>query len=65
VYTHPYIAAKLDHDRYRDLRADVGQHRRARQLRDLAMAARRGQTTRHRLRRVWRPVLRLRARAHA
>jgi hypothetical protein len=63
MYTHPDNAAKLDHDRHRDMRADVGQHRRARQLRDLAKAARRAQTTPHRLRRSWRPVLRLRARA--
>ena len=65
MYTHPDIAAKLDDDRHRDMRADVGQHRRARQLRDLAAAARRAQTTPHRPRRTWRLVLRLRARARA
>jgi len=65
MYTHPDTAATLDHDRHRDMRADVGQHRRARQLRDLATAARRAQATPHRPRRAWRPVLRLRARAHA
>jgi hypothetical protein len=26
MYTHPYIAAELDHDRHRDMQADVGQH---------------------------------------
>jgi hypothetical protein len=65
MYTHPDNAAKLDHDRHSDMRADIGQHRRARQLRDLARAARRAQPTPHRLRRAWRPVLRLRARARA
>ena len=63
MYTHPYSAASLVHDRHRDLHADVGSHRLARQLRDLATAARRAQSTPHRLRRAWRPVLRLRARA--
>jgi hypothetical protein len=65
MYTHPYNSASLVHDRHRDLRADIGQHRLARQLRDLARAARRAQATPHRLRRAWRPVPRLRARAHA
>jgi hypothetical protein len=65
MYTHPDIAAGLDHDRHRDMRTDVGQHRRARHLRDLATTARRAQTTPDRPRRTWRPVLRLRARAHA
>ena len=65
MYTHPDIAATLDRDRHRDMRADVGQHRRARQLRDLARAARRAARTPHRVRRTWRPILRLRARAHA
>ena len=36
MYTHPDNAAKLVHDRHRDLRADIGPHRLARQLRDLA-----------------------------
>ena len=63
MYTHPDAAAALDRDRHRDMRADVGQHRRARQLRDLARAARRTQTTPHRLRRAWRPILRLHAHA--
>jgi hypothetical protein len=63
MYTHPDSAAKLAHDRHHDMRADIGQHRQARQLRDLARAARRAQATPHRLRRAWRPVLR--ARAHA
>ena len=65
MYAHPYTAAKLDHDRHRDMRADISQHRQARQLRDLARAARRGRVTPHRGRRAWRPVPRLRARAHA
>jgi len=65
MYTHPDTAATLDHDRHRAMHADVRQHRRARQLRDLATAARRAQATPHRPRRTWRPVLRLRARAHA
>jgi hypothetical protein len=65
MYTHPDNAAKLDHDRHRDMKADIGSHRRARQLRDLARAARRAQATPHRLRCSWRPVLRLRGRAHA
>ena len=65
MYSHPYTAAKLDHDRHRDMRADISQHRQARQLRDLARAARRAGKTPHRQRRTWRPALRLRARAHA
>lgn len=65
MYTHPDIAATLDRDRHRDMRADVGQHRRARQLRDLATAARRARRSPHRQRRTWRPVLRRRARVHA
>lgn len=63
MYTHPSSAAKLAHDRHRDLRADIGPHRLARQLRDLARAARRAPITPHRLRRAWHPVLRLRAHA--
>ena len=64
MYTNPYLAAKLDQHRHRDMRADVGQHRLARQLRDLATASRRAAGTPHRQRRTWRSVLRLRARAH-
>jgi hypothetical protein len=63
MYTHPYNAAKLVDDRRRDMRADVGSHRLARQLRDLATAARRARITPHRLRRAWHPVPRLRAHA--
>jgi hypothetical protein len=63
MYTHPYSAAELVDDRHRDMRADVGSHRLARQLRDLATAARRARITPHRLRRAWHPVLRLRAHA--
>jgi hypothetical protein len=65
MFTHPYIAGKLDHDRHRDMRADIAQHRVARQLRNLATASRRAEGTPHRQRRTWRPVLRLRARARA
>jgi hypothetical protein len=65
MYTHPYTAATLDHDRHRDMRADISQHRQVRQLRDLATAARPGQAAPHRPRRAWRPALRPRARAHA
>jgi len=65
MYTHPDIAAGLDHDRHRAMRADVGQHRRAGQLRDLVAAARRARAAPPRPRRTWRPVLWLRARAHA
>jgi hypothetical protein len=61
MYTHPDNAAKLVHDRHRDLCADVGAHRLARQLRDLARAARRPRIIPHRLRRAWHPVLRPRA----
>ena len=61
MYTHPGIAATLDRDRQRDMRADVGQHRRARQLRDLARAARHAAATPHRARRTWRPRPRLTA----
>ena len=61
MYTHPDNAAKLVHDRHRDLRADIGPYRLARQLRDLARTARHTPTTSHRLRRAWHPVLRLRA----
>jgi hypothetical protein len=60
MYTHPDNAASLARDRHRDLRADVGPHRLARQLRDLATAARRARITPH-LRRAWHPVPRLRA----
>ena len=63
MYTHPDSAASLLHDRHRDMHADIGSHRLARQLRDLASAARRARITPHRLRRAWRPVLRLRAHA--
>ena len=63
MYTHPDSAASLHHDRHRDMRADIGAHRLARQLRDLATVTRRTQAAPHRLRRAWRPVLRLRARA--
>jgi hypothetical protein len=63
MYTHPDNAAKLARDRHRDLRADIGPHRLARQLRDLARVARRTQTTPHRLRRAWHPILRLRIHA--
>jgi hypothetical protein len=62
MYTHPDSAASLIHDRHRDLRADIGPYRLARQLRGLA-TARRARTTPHRLRPAWHPVLRLRARA--
>jgi hypothetical protein len=65
MFTHPYNAGKLDHDRHRDMRAAVGQHCLARQLRDLAAASRRAARTPRRQRRTWRPILRLRARAHA
>jgi hypothetical protein len=63
MYTHPDSAAKLVQDRHRDMRADVGSYRLARQLRHLAGAARRARITPHRLRRAWRPVLRPRAHA--
>lgn len=65
MYTHPYLGSKLDHDRHRDMRADIGQHRLARQLRDLARAPRRADGTPHRQRRAWRLALRPRPRAHA
>jgi hypothetical protein len=63
MHIHPYLGSKLDHDRHRDMRADVGQHRLARQLRDLARASRRAGGTPHRQRRAWRLALRPRARA--
>jgi hypothetical protein len=63
MYTHPDNAAKLAGDRHRDLRADIGPHRLARQFRDLARATRRTRAIPHRLRRAWRPVPRLRAHA--
>jgi hypothetical protein len=63
MYTHPDNAASLDHDRHRDMRADIGSHRLARQLRDLARAARRARIAPLRLRRAWHPVPRLRVRA--
>jgi hypothetical protein len=65
MFTHPYIASKLDHDRHRDMRADIAQQRVARQLRNLATASRRAGGIPLRQRRTWRPVLRLRARARA
>ena len=61
MYTHPDNAAKLVHDRHRDMRADIGPHRLARQLRDLARTARRTRRIPARLRRAWHPVPRLRA----
>ena len=61
MYTHPDNAAKLAGDRHRDLRADIGPHRLARQLRHLARAARRTRVIPARLRRAWHPVPRLRA----
>jgi hypothetical protein len=63
MYTHPDDAAKLVHDRHRDLRADVAPHRLARQLHDLARAARHPRRIPARLRRAWHPVPRLRAHA--
>jgi len=60
MYTHPDNAAKLAGDRHRDLRADVGPHRLARQLRGLARADRRTRVIPARLRRAWHPVPRLR-----
>ena len=63
MYTHPDNAAKLARDRHRDLRADIGPHRLARQLRDLAWTARRTRVIPARLRRAWHPILRVRAHA--
>jgi hypothetical protein len=63
MYTHPDSAAKLNHDRHRDMRADIGSHRLARQLRDLARAARHTRRIPARLRRAWHPVPRPRAHA--
>ena len=63
MYTHPDNAAKLVHDRHRDLRADIGPHRLARQLRDLARATQRTRIIPARVRRAWHPVLRPRAHA--
>jgi hypothetical protein len=65
MYMNPYLASKLDHDRHRDMRADVGQHRPARQLRDPAITTQPTDRTPHRPHRTWRSALRLRARAHA
>jgi hypothetical protein len=58
MFTHPYIGSKLHHDRHRDMRADVGQHRLARQVRILAKASRHAGETPRRQRRPWRPALR-------
>ena len=63
MYTHPDSAAKLVRDRHRDLRADIGPHRLARQLRDLARTARPTRRIPARLRRAWHPLPRLRAHA--
>jgi hypothetical protein len=60
MYTHPDNAAQLHHDGHRDVHADIGSHRLARQLRDLARAARLARTTPHRLRPAWLTVPRLR-----
>jgi hypothetical protein len=65
MFIDPYTASKLHHDRHRDMRAAVGQHRLARQLRDLARASRRAGGTPHRQRRTWRLALRPRPRTHA
>ena len=56
MYTHPDSAASLARDRHRDLRADIAPHRLARQLRDLATAARHTRQIPARLRRAWHPV---------
>jgi len=61
MYTHPDSAAQLVRDRHRDLRAGIGPHRLARQLRDLARSARPARIIPRRLRPVWHPVPRLRA----
>ena len=63
MYTHPDNAASLARDRYRDLRADIGPDRLARQLRDLATAARHTRQIPARLRRAWHPIPRPRAHA--
>jgi hypothetical protein len=60
MFTHPYIGSKLHHDRHRDMRVDVGQHRLARQARILAKAYRHGGETPRRQRRPWRRALRQR-----
>jgi hypothetical protein len=65
MYTRPDVARQLARERHRDMRVHVGQHRLARQLRDLARASRRAEGTQHRQRGTWRPTLRLRGRAHA
>jgi hypothetical protein len=46
MYTHPDNAASLHRDRHRAMRADIGSHRLARQLREMAGAARRARITR-------------------
>jgi hypothetical protein len=63
MFTHPYIGGQIDRLRHRETLADVRRHRLARRLRDLSGESRRGEGTRHRQRRAWRSLLRLRTRA--
>jgi hypothetical protein len=60
MFPHPYIGSTLYHDRHRDMRAEIGQHRLARQLRVLARVSRHAGKSPHRQRRAWRPALRQR-----
>ena len=62
MFTHPYFASQLARERQRDMLAQAGQQRLARQLRDLARASRQAcRTERHTGYRARRAAARLRA----
>ena len=62
MFTHPYLASQLARERERDMLAQAGQQRLARQLRDLARASRQAGRTQQRPRyRARRAAARLRA----
>ena len=62
MFTHPYVASQLARERQRDMLAQAGQQRLARQLRDIARASRQaGRTERRTGYRARRAAARLRA----
>jgi hypothetical protein len=65
MFIHPYAGSQLARERQRDMLAQAGQQRLARQLREHARASRRAEGTERRLRRAVRTALRLRPAASA
>jgi hypothetical protein len=65
MFTHPYIGSQLARERQRDMLAQAGQQRLARQFREHARPSRRAEGTERSLRRAVRTVLRLRPAAGA